>query len=1311
MQLVENCNFFNCINKVSLMRSLITVVIYFYVCFVSSMCFSQTSNDFAVTQNTNSLVGPDHTFTGFTKKLKNGRILQFFRLDPGDLGNHVGPNAGIAKRFSDDDGKTWSMPEMIYKDEFDDRIGSGGILDNGEIVVFFGRYACTSAWGGFYVDINYISSTDNGETWSNRNFIESASQSACFFDLFKIPGKTGYFASSYSSYYVDIRYSPDGHNWDSVYCKWDYRATKELNIVEPVFTPLGNGKIIGLFRVEQKAIYQTVSADDGKTWSYPEETNLANSYFCSYPFSVFDEKINKLITIVCDRRGGDYDMNNMNSGVWVYCNDPDSMFNDSKSYSNCHFVPRGNPNIFRFMGYPYAAKTNDSTYLVLYADCYKKSNNYEDADYYQFNINLSKNIYITKTEQSITINQPNPTTITEQNVDFNAYSSSGLPVDFESSNESIIAVSNGKLIPKGIGICTITVKQNGDLTYKPANPVSIDISIIKANQFIDAIIPGFLKLDDVAVDLQAKASSLLPVMLQTSDSSIAYFENEKLIVVNAGMCLITIVQNGNAIYNPVSFSKALIVSKLNQTIEFHLPPIINAGINSIELNEHSSSQLPVTITSSDSTVAFFENGKLTILSAGLCVITAYQDGNTLYNPANSVSKTIKVEKLNQIVDFKLAPAIKMDVSKISLNENASSNLPVDIEVSDSSVAIFENGELHILGAGICVITASQSGNAIYNPAKPINKVLKVEKINQVIDFTFPQTIYVGDSNITISSTASSNLPLQFSVTDSTIATITNGTLDALLEGYCIITGIQLGNYMFSSSNSISKKIFVNKREQSIATNIPSTMIFGESISNITAQASSGLAIMYESSDTTIATFEKGTLLAKNTGICTITASQLGNYKFKQATNVSIPLEVKKANQFIVWNLQSKATYLDSDIDLIASASSGLDVYFESSDTNIVQIINKKLHIVGVGDCSIKATQIGNKQYNEALSISLNFTVEKANQNIDFTTNENLTYSSDTISLQANASSLLPVSYSSSDSSIIAILKGNSFQIKKPGYCTITAIQNGNELFNPASPIEQTIHVEKASQKLAFSSLDYVEYQDTKINPIIEISSGLDVIFTSSNPSIIEIIDNKFHIVGTGQCTITANQIGNEYYFPSNTFNHNIIVEKAFQTIVFDPLKPVYCSDKQIDLIAIASSGLGVTFSSSDTTIATIKDGKVLLKKNGKIIIKANQAGNDNYLAAHQVLQLLTVLKDTIPNTIESESELFKPYPNPTNNKLTINNTANKTIKVFDLKGKVLFEQNVVENQLTIDVSSFVSGMYYIQITTLTTSTSLLFTKE
>jgi hypothetical protein len=600
-----------------------------------SFCFSQSFNDFTITPNTGSLISIDHTFTGFTKKLPSGRILHFFRLDPGDNGNHVGNNGGIAKRFSDDNGLTWSMPEIIYKDEFDDRIGTGGILDNGEIIIFFARYNCTSQWGGYFVDMNYISSSDNGNTWTNRIFQENINKSVYMYDIFKIPGKTGYFAASYGGYYVDIRHSNDGHNWDSIYTKWDYSSSMQLAICEPMFTVLGNGKIIGLFRIDKLTIFQTVSGDNGQTWSALEPTNLANGFATSFPFQVYDERDKKVYTIVCDRRGADYDMNNFNSGTWIYSNDPDEIFTDAHNYGNCRFEPRGNPNLFRLLGYPYATKTNDSTYVVLYSDSYKKINNLEEADFYQFNINIDKDVY--QLNQTITFDSLQPIPFNNLGITMNAYASSMLPVTYTSSNETIVKIDNGKIIPVSVGTCVITVTQKGAPLFKPAPPIS----------------------------------------------------------------------------------QTIIITKGNQTISFNSPPVVQYGDSAFAIIADVSSHLPYTVKTSDTSIAKLVNGKIKIMGAGTCFITVQQDGNNLYYPAMSVSKTLIVEKKNQTVDFQIPNFVTTDHPDFSINEHASSNLAVDISISDTSIAKFENGLLQIVGSGITVISANQMGNAFYNASPTI----------------------------------------------------------------------------------------------------------------------------------------------------------------------------------------------------------------------------------------------------------------------------------------------------------------------------------------------------------------------------------------------------------------------------------------------------------------------------------------------------------------------------------------------------------------------------------------------------------------
>lgn len=59
---------------------------------------------------------------------------------------------------------------------------------------------------------------------------------------------------------------------------------------------------------------------------------------------------------------------------------------------------------------------------------------------------------------------------------------------------------------------------------------------------------------------------------------------------------------------------------------------------------------------------------------------------------------------------------------------------------------------------------------------------------------------------------------------------------------------------------------------------------------------------------------------------------------------------------------------------------------------------------------------------------------------------------------------------------------------------------------------------------------------------------------------------------------------------------------------------------------------------------------------------------------------------------------FKMYPNPTAGEFTVIGLAiNSTIKIFDTQGKLMFSQTAQQNQLTLDVSNFASGIYFLQV--------------
>lgn len=82
--------------------------------------------------------------------------------------------------------------------------------------------------------------------------------------------------------------------------------------------------------------------------------------------------------------------------------------------------------------------------------------------------------------------------------------------------------------------------------------------------------------------------------------------------------------------------------------------------------------------------------------------------------------------------------------------------------------------------------------------------------------------------------------------------------------------------------------------------------------------------------------------------------------------------------------------------------------------------------------------------------------------------------------------------------------------------------------------------------------------------------------------------------------------------------------KAFQTILFNALPVKNTDDDDFDPGATVNSGLPITYTSSDTRVATIVNGKVHIVGVGTSIITASQPGNSVTHAAAPVKQSLTV---------------------------------------------------------------------------------------
>ena len=122
--------------------------------------------------------------------------------------------------------------------------------------------------------------------------------------------------------------------------------------------------------------------------------------------------------------------------------------------------------------------------------------------------------------------------------------------------------------------------------------------------------------------------------------------------------------------------------------------------------------------------------------------------------------------------------------------------------------------------------------------------------------------------------------------------------------------------------------------------------------------------------------------------------------------------------------------------------------------------------------------------------------------------------------------------------------------------------------------------------------------------------------------------NRLKVVSAGTVTVTANQPGNGTYAVAPALTSTITIGKSDQTIAFNPISDKSVGDFNFSPTAVASSGLPVTFTSSDSLVAevlgTVPNQTIKIRAAGTATITASQAGNGSFNPAPSVTQTVTV---------------------------------------------------------------------------------------
>jgi hypothetical protein len=130
----------------------------------------------------------------------------------------------------------------------------------------------------------------------------------------------------------------------------------------------------------------------------------------------------------------------------------------------------------------------------------------------------------------------------------------------------------------------------------------------------------------------------------------------------------------------------------------------------------------------------------------------------------------------------------------------------------------------------------------------------------------------------------------------------------------------------------------------------------------------------------------------------------------------------------------------------------------------------------------------------------------------------------------------------------------------------------------------------------------------------------------------------------------------------------LTITPANQTITWESLSESYAVGATIELQATASSGLDVTYTSSNPEVAAVDGNKLTLLSAGEVTITASQSGSENYYAADDVQQTIEVSSTSGIESLSSNG--CSVYGR--NGKLIVNGNNGMTVKVMSIDGKTVY---------------------------------------
>ena len=518
------------------------------------------------------------------------------------------------------------------------------------------------------------------------------------------------------------------------------------------------------------------------------------------------------------------------------------------------------------------------------------------------------------------------------------------------------------------------------LAYAPdysdeLNGPTVEVLVYKS-QVLTVVAPQGVVYGAVPVSLVGSSDSGLPLSYEVLEGP-GKMEGGGFKGTGAGLVKLRAKQAGNEVYASVEKDFEVLVGKGSQVVTWVTVSGKVYGDAAFDVSATASSGLVLTyeVVSGPATI---DGAKVTLSGAGKVVLKAVQVGNDNQEEATALT-SIDVGKAKQAITFGYLAPRAFTSDSIQLGASASSGLSVVYQVMLGEAEVFGE-ELTLTGVGGVTVRAKQTGNDDYEAASAVDRTFTVSQASQSVEIVVGDQMEWQSEPVQVGLKSSSGLKaFDLQVLSGPGELEEGNKLKLTGVGTVKLELSEPGDARYGSVQ-VQKELIVSKASQSIEFGELADIWFGVNPIELSGSASSGLDVSYEvvsvRSSNGVEAWSlssgqvvDGKFVLSATGFLPQTvkvkASQGGDSFYSAASSVDQSFELVRGKDVLSFEPIGNRLVEGGDIELKASADSGLNVTFSLVDGPALVTLGKLMMTGSEGVVTVRATTKGGRFYEPA----------------------------------------------------------------------------------------------------------------------------------------------------------------------------------------------------------------------------------------------------------------------------------------------------------------------------------------------------------